>query len=573
MRAGLYLRFSDADLQTERSLQDQERVCRELAEKQGWTVVAVYSDAGISGASMLTRPGIQQLMADAETGKLDVVVSEALDRISRRLADTALIFDELNFFGVGLHTLSEGAVTQTAVIFKGGMNSEFLVELGRKVRRGAKGRALAGKNPGGIAYGYEVVRRFDGNGKLVRGERQINSVESPIVIRIFDEYRRGKSPRAIARDLNIEGIPGPGGRPWSASTINGSKKRGLGVINNSTYVGRVEYGRLTYIKNPRTGKRVSRASPEGPVSIDALELQIVSPELWAAVKARQDAIAHQPTLNYKKRPPRLLSYLIRCGACGSGCSTISATHVGCSASRNRGTCDNRLTFHREKLENLVLGALSAKLMNERRCALFCEEYVEHSNRLRLKKDADRQRREAELVKTNREIANLIQALKAGADLQIIKDELNSLELQRLGLERELGSMEAAPVLIHPKMAEYYHSMVQRVIEALNEPAKREEAAQLIRHLIAGVRLTPNEDRSALVVDLEGDAAGILCIANDQSPVTNVYELSKLSQAHQSEIEQVKAVAGPARWKRVPAPRGGQAALVAGVGFEPTTFGL
>jgi site-specific DNA recombinase len=90
-RAALYARYS-SDLQDERSIGDQLALAREYAERQGWTVVREFSDAAISGASRHNRPGLADLMAAAEAGTVDVVVTESLDRIARNLADMAAIF-------------------------------------------------------------------------------------------------------------------------------------------------------------------------------------------------------------------------------------------------------------------------------------------------------------------------------------------------------------------------------------------------------------------------------------------------------------------------------------------------
>ena len=62
----IYARYS-TDLQSEASIEDQVRLCREKAEREGWGIYEIYADAAVSGASLI-RPGIQQLMADA--GKL-----------------------------------------------------------------------------------------------------------------------------------------------------------------------------------------------------------------------------------------------------------------------------------------------------------------------------------------------------------------------------------------------------------------------------------------------------------------------------------------------------------------------
>ena len=69
------------------------------------------------------------------------------------------------------------------------------------------------------------------------------------------------SPKRIASNLNAEGVPSPSGGNWSQSTINGNRKRGTGILNNELYVGRLVWNRLHYVKDPDTGKRVSRLNP------------------------------------------------------------------------------------------------------------------------------------------------------------------------------------------------------------------------------------------------------------------------------------------------------------------------
>jgi site-specific DNA recombinase len=87
MKVALYARYS-TDNQRDASIEDQLRLCRLHAEKQGWTVVDSYTDRAISGASLL-RPGIQELISDAMQGKFVVVLVEAMDRLSRDQEDIA----------------------------------------------------------------------------------------------------------------------------------------------------------------------------------------------------------------------------------------------------------------------------------------------------------------------------------------------------------------------------------------------------------------------------------------------------------------------------------------------------
>src|SRR3546814_1355867 len=86
IRAALYARYS-SDQQSSTSIADQQRICRERAAREGWQIEGAYEDAAISGASMILRPGIQRLLADAQAGKFDIVLAEALDRVSRGQAD------------------------------------------------------------------------------------------------------------------------------------------------------------------------------------------------------------------------------------------------------------------------------------------------------------------------------------------------------------------------------------------------------------------------------------------------------------------------------------------------------
>jgi site-specific DNA recombinase len=290
MRVAIYARYS-TDQQRDASIEDQFRLCRERAALEGWTVVSQYQDHAISGASML-RSGVQRLMKDASAKKFGIVLAEALDRLSRDQADIASFYKRMRFAEVEIVTLAEGAVSDLHIGLKGTMNALFLRDLADKTRRGVRGRVEAGKSGGGNAYGYDVVRKISADGTPVRGDRAINMSEAAIVRRIFSEYAAGKSPRAIAASLNKEGVPSPsnckGGRNWGPSTIHGNSGRGTGILNNELYIGRLVWNRLRYIKDPDTGKRVSRPNrPEDLVIKEVHELRIIDDGLWKAAKKRQ----------------------------------------------------------------------------------------------------------------------------------------------------------------------------------------------------------------------------------------------------------------------------------------------
>jgi DNA invertase Pin-like site-specific DNA recombinase len=99
MRVAIYARFS-SDLQDIRSIADQLALAREHAARQGWHVVAEFTDAAISGASMANRPGLRELIRAAEARRFDAVLTESLDRLSRDLADSAVLHRQFAYWGV-----------------------------------------------------------------------------------------------------------------------------------------------------------------------------------------------------------------------------------------------------------------------------------------------------------------------------------------------------------------------------------------------------------------------------------------------------------------------------------------
>ena len=255
MKVAIYARYS-SDNQRDASIADQFRMCRLHAEKQGWIVVEEYSDHAISGASLL-RPGVQALISDATRGRFDLVLAEAMDRLSRDQEDIAGLFKRMAYSDVKIFTLSEGEVTHLHVGLKGTMNALFLKDLADKTRRGQRGRVEAGKSGGGNSYGYDVVKKFDANGEPIRGGRTINEAQAEVVRRIFRDYAAGKSAKTIAFALNKEGIPAPSGGDWGFSVMHMAHAMG---VSWCAVVGARERSPTGLARAVATGQRIYRDS-------------------------------------------------------------------------------------------------------------------------------------------------------------------------------------------------------------------------------------------------------------------------------------------------------------------------
>jgi DNA invertase Pin-like site-specific DNA recombinase len=518
----LYARYS-SDNQSGASIEDQFRVCREHTVRERWDVVGTYHDAAISGASVILRPGIQALLQDAQRGRFDILLAEALDRVSRDQADVASLFKHLRFSGVQIVTLSEGEITELHVGLKGTMNALFLKDLAAKTHRGIRGRVEKGKSGGGLCYGYDVVKHSDAQGEPIRGDRTVNQAQAEIVRRVFRDFAAGISPRAIARRLNGDGIAGPDGGLWNDSTLRGHAGRGTGLLNNELYIGKLVWNRLRYVKDPTTGKRVSRINPRDKwVITDIPELRIVADALWHAVKARQGELAaeyagaisathavHVNRLNGTRRPRSLLSGLLVCGCCGGPYALRGQDRYGCSNHITNGSCSNSRTITRAALEERVLAGLKDHLMAPEVAAEAIRAYAEETNRINHQRRASGEVDRRDLDKITRAIKEIVTLIEEGAGNRALLARLTDLEAQEDALTARLAQAPVDLPDIHPNIADMYARKVARLAEALNHPDERDEAAGAIRGLIEKITLSPGPKRGLLEATLHGDLGAIL----------------------------------------------------------------
>ena len=152
--------------------------------------------------------------------------------------------------------------------------------------------------------------------------------------------------------------------------------------------------------------------------------------------------------------------------------------------------------------------------------------------------------EAELKKRRRDDGKFVQAILDGFASPQLKDKVNANTARIEALEVLLADKPEAPVLLHPHMGKHYRNEVAELLRHLNDSEHRHKATDVVRGLIEKIVLTPNEEKTELLVDLHGDLAGILGMASGRAkPLKENDEL----------VQQVK--------------------MVAGVGFEPTTFRL
>ncbi|MBT3787592.1 MAG: recombinase family protein [Alphaproteobacteria bacterium] len=544
MRAAIYARYS-SDLQSETSIDDQVRLCREYAERNNMDVSAVFTDYAISGGNLNNRPGMLSLMQAAKVNDFDVVIAEALDRISRDQEDIAAIYKRLTHADVRITTVSEGDVNELHIGLKGTMNALFLKDLAIKTRRGQRGRVEAGKIPGGNSFGYKIVRRILDDGSVSTGEREINPDQAAIIKRIFTEYADGMAPRRIASALNAEGITSPRGGQWNASTINGSRQRKNGILNNELYLGRIIYNRQRFVKDPETGKRVSRLNPEHDwIITDVPALRIIDNKTWDKVQKIKSRYSSQCG-SKRQTKKRLLTGLVKCGCCGGSMTIINRERYYCSAKREKGTCDSSVGIKAVEIEERVLGGLKDILLgNEELIDTFVGEFKAEIARLRKQRSTHERQSQKDLNKINTAIKRCLKYVTEGdGDPGLVRDELRALEQQKKDLDHVIKSTHNETAIeVHPNIAELYRKKVLELQTLLADETSRPQAMEIIRSMIDHIEVHAGEERGEAEVILVGALAQILTFT-----------------------QQKKTVASNGSDGRV--------LMVAGAGFEPATFRL
>ena len=535
----LYARYS-TERQSESSIQDQLRLCERIAERNGFTVVARFTDRAVSGGT-IERPGYRALLQAARQRQFEIIVAEDTSRLWRLLAEQAPRLAELADLNIevvthDLDTRQESAAVLSAVV--GSMAEQYRKEIGRRTRRGLEGVARAGKCAGGRSYGYVPQVRSE-SGKI-----EIDQAQAEVVRRIFEMYATGMAPRSIAAGLNADAVPSPGSfwnrtlrrkTGWLASAIHGDPQRGSGILNNEAYIGRIVWNRVRWVRSA-TDSSKRRCVPNPPsewVVRQEDRLRIVSDDLWQRVKVRQSRMkAAEPTMTVRGtrrkggggKPGRyLFTGLLQCAECGASFVLRNRDYYACSSHWHGANCSNTLNVSRKLVQEIILAGIREDLSDP---AVIQE--VERAVRALVRQQTGRKPNHGKRIGELRgEIDNLTDAIASG----MLKSS-PALAQRLQAAEAELARLEAAQrvapaSIMVPDVRKRFLGMVGRLEDVLMRDPER--GRESLREVLEGerIKLKPDESRSFLVAEY---ALGIRAL--------------------------------------LPADT-----VVAGAGFEPATFGL
>jgi site-specific DNA recombinase len=353
VQAVIYARYS-TDRQSETSIADQVRVCRLHALAKRWTILAEYTDEGVSGAAFGNRPGAQAALAATARG-VTLIVTD-LSRISRS-QELAPLMDRVRFRGGRVIGVQDGFDSDSPTArmqagLSGIMSDELRAGIRARVHSALEMRAEAGQPTGGKAYADEAIIR-----------------------EVFRRFADGETMKQIACDLNRRGVPSPGATwrrrsrrkdaRWLVSSLHE-------MLHNERYAGRLIWNRSVWHKDPDTGRRLRRERPRSEWIIRAIPA-MVDEMTWRRVQAR----FHGPRPGRGGTPRYLLSGLLDCALCG--CKMIvygGRQHRYICGSYHAGgehACANRLTVPREIAEAGILEPVVEDLLAPEAVAVALRE--------------------------------------------------------------------------------------------------------------------------------------------------------------------------------------------------------
>ena len=376
---GIYVRLSQEDERAGESIsiENQKKMLTEYVSKQtGWNLVETYEDDGYSGTDF-NRPGVQKLLDDARSGKINLILCKDLSRFGRNYIEVGqyvdYVFPSFNIRFIALSdnvdTLDRNSTAMDLMPIMNLFNEWHAANTSKKVRSVLAQNAKEGKYIASFAaYGY--LKGDD--------EKHTPIIDEPaakVVRRIFELRATGITPTQIAKILNADGVPIPSdyraqrlGKPnpykntfhyWSHVAVRN-------ILGNPIYIGHLAQQKFTTVSF-KNHKSVRRGKDEWVIAENTHE-PIISQELWDKCQEVDRCASHGKIM--KKGIVLPLNSMMFCPDCGAKMKLnghakkkdgsvnyfyACGTYSRCGAS----TCTTHY-ISRKQIEKIVLTDILAK---------------------------------------------------------------------------------------------------------------------------------------------------------------------------------------------------------------------
>lgn len=309
LRVAAYCRVSTDQDDQRNSLQSQQRYFDDyMRSQENWESVGVFADEGITGTSTRKRRAFHRMIALAERGEIDLILTKEVSRFARNTVDTLEITRRLKERGVGVLFLVDNIDTRDN---DGEFRLSIMASVAQEESRKTSERVRWGQRrqmERGVVFGNNSIYGFD----LKGGRLTVREDEAEVVRRIFHKFAvEGKGTHVIARELSEEGIAPPRTATgiWSSTMV-------LRILRNEKFAGDL-LQKKHITKNYLTHKKTLNDGSEEPVYIRAHHEAVVERALFEHAQA--ELARRAPSVEQRTRYSNRYwcSGRIQCGGCGS----------------------------------------------------------------------------------------------------------------------------------------------------------------------------------------------------------------------------------------------------------------
>jgi DNA invertase Pin-like site-specific DNA recombinase len=460
--AGIYLRLSrdDNNGSESMSIANQRDMLTEYVQNAGFKLYSEYVDDGFSGVNF-QRPSFKRMIADAELGLINCIVTKDLSRLGRNYVQTGYYTEEyfierdIRFIAVNdsIDTLQEN---NDIAAFHHVLNEFYPKQVSKKVRQVKRTCAQQGKFIGSQApYGF-VKSPVDKH--LLVPDNEAASV----IQRIFRLFADGESGRHIADMLNTEGVLAPAAyhdaksgkairnTMWGSSTV-------LQLLRNQAYIGNMAQGKRKVLSF-KTKKRMVTDRSDW-IIVENTHEPLIDLATWNSAQARLTTQHHSRVT--KSGELSLFSGIAECANCGAKMAFTTKQMSGrtyqlyrCSTYNNQGK--GSCSIHSISLETLSAAVLEdiqtyAKLAADDENALLqklseqCGKNREQDVTTLRKKLNEAQNRNSEIEKLALKLFE--EHASGNVPDGLFKKLMNGYEDERVKLETEISGHNAELALV------------------------------------------------------------------------------------------------------------------------------
>lgn len=499
LRVAAYCRVSTELEEQESSYEAQvEYYTRKIQETENWKLAGIYADDGKSATNTKKRDDFKAMIKDAESGKIDMILTKSVSRFARNTVDSLLTIRKLKeknvavvFEKEGVNTLDgTGEILITILSSLAQEESRNISENTRwgVVRKFEKGKVIVNHN------------KFMGYTKNENGDLVIVPKEAEIVRLVFRLYLEGYSTGKIAKYLEEQKIKTATGlEKWHDTVV-------LKMLRNEKYMGDALLQK-TYTVDFMTKKKVMNKGIVPQYYVEDDHEAIIPKDLFYRVQeelarrasVNKSAVTRKKNMKSKYSSEYALTGILLCGECGQEYRRVTWARNGkkkivwrCSNRLTNGTkyCKDSVTLEEGILNRTVMEAIHRITCNDGNFASALRQNV-----IRVIGSYGREQEPDEYdekIKAKQE--EMVSLIAENAAISSYTDEFDE-RYRRVAEEISTLKEEQLEARRKKKLAESYNRRVQDMDNFLKQQTYQmpEFDNDLVRRLIANIKVV-SEDK-------------------------------------------------------------------------------